>query len=59
MFRVYYKKFKRIVKKLEIKYIHTMVRVKDIEKSMNAGMVDYMTKPISIKKIIDMIRKWN
>ena len=32
---------------------------KDIEKSMNAGMVDYMTKPISIKKIIDMIRKWN
>lgn len=32
---------------------------KDIEKSMNAGMVDYMTKPISIEKIIDMIRKWN
>ena len=32
---------------------------KDIEKSMNAGMVDYMTKPFSIEKIVDMIQKWN
>ena len=32
--RGYYKKFKRIGKKLEIKYLHTMVRVKDLEKSI-------------------------
>ena len=30
----YYQKFKRIGKKLEIKYLHTMVRVKDLEKSI-------------------------
>ena len=29
-----YQKFKRIGKKLEIKYLHTMVRVKDLEKSI-------------------------
>ena len=32
--RGYYQKFKRIGKKLEIKYLHTMVRVKDLEKSI-------------------------
>ena len=31
---VYYQKFKRIGKKLEIKYLHTMVRVKDLEESI-------------------------
>lgn len=32
--RGYYQKFKRIGKKLEIKYLHTMVRVKDLEESI-------------------------
>ena len=32
--RGYYQKFKRIGKKLEIKYLHTMVRVKNLEKSI-------------------------
>ena len=51
--RGYYQKFKRIGKKLEIKYLHTMVRVKDLEKSMAFYNL------LGLKEIKEMKMRWD